>query len=56
MIPEEDNLDNCRLCAYNTDPKSQSHWLDYYKGGVTIGAQQSRYNLQTIGQITIPHY
>lgn len=56
-IPEQDNLDNCRLCTYDTDPKLPTQWLDYDNGEVSIDAEkQSRYNLQTIGKIAIPKY
>lgn len=53
-IPEEDDLDNCRICTYETDSNSQTYCLEYDKGEARIGLQQSRYNLQTIAQIPVP--
>ena len=53
MIPEEDNLDNCRLCSYDTLAHSSKQYLYYDSGRLRIGAQQSRYNLQTIETIVI---
>ena len=53
-IPEEDKVDNCRLCTYSTDPKSPMYCLEYDNDGVKIGTQQFRYNLENIGQIPIP--
>ena len=55
-IPEEDNLDNCRICTYtDMDPDSQLYYLEYDKGEAKIGLKQSRYNLQTLAHIPVPN-